>query len=551
MGARASHLAGGLMRTGSGVQSVQAVFLLLLVLVAVFAGLARRLKIAYPILLVVAGLVLSFLPGMPRIGLDPNLVFLVFLPPLLYSAAWTLSWREFQRNFVSIAMLAVGLVFFTIMGLALSAGWLLPGFDWRSAVLLGAVVAATDAIAATSIARRVGLPQRIVDILEAESLVNDGTGLLALQFGLLMLMTGRTPSVIEGIGRLVFLTGGGVLIGLAIGAAVAWFERLVDDGPIEIVISILVPYATFLMGDRAHVSGVIAVIACSMYMSRKSSGYMSPQVRLQATAVWDALTFVLNGIVFVLIGLQLPYVMGQISGMSRVVLLEYGVGFSAVMIAVRMVWVYGETYIAYAVQRWVQKVEVEEPEPRRLFVIGWGGMRGVLSLAAAVSLPYVLPDGRTFLQRSMIIYLAFCLIVATLVVQGLTLPWLIRRLGLSDPVRMKDEEQDARRVLLREALVHLDRKRSKNRDQSAMFGELIAGYQQQLDAMPAEREARVQGLVDQARRSAAILEVLQAERVALIRLWDEGRIDDEVLRTLQRELDLEESRVHTGSIVVH
>ena len=539
------------MPLGFGVQSLEAIFLLLLVFVAVFAGLARQLKIAYPILLVIAGLALSLLPGMPRIGLDPNLVFLVFLPPLLYSAAWTLSWREFQRNFVSIAMLAVGLVLFTVVGLAFAAGSLLPGFDWRSAVLLGAVVAATDAIAATSIARRVGLPQRIVDLLEAECLVNDGTGLLALQFGLLMLMTGRTPSVVEGVGRLVFLTGGGVLIGLAIGAAVAWFERWVDDGPIEIVISILVPYATFLIGDRAHASGVIAVIACSMYMSRKSPGYMSPQVRLQATAVWDSLTFVLNGIVFVLIGLQLPYVMSQISGMSRIVLLEYGLGFSAVMIAVRMGWVFGETYLVYAVRRWVQKEQVENPEPRRLIVIGWGGMRGVLSLAAAVSLPYALPDGSMFPQRSMIIYLAFCLIVATLVVQGLTLPVLIRRLGLSEPVGMKAEEQEARRVLLREALVHLDRKRSKNRDESAMFGELIAGYQQQLDAMPAERGKRVQGLVDQTRRSDAILEVLQAERLALIRLWDEGQIDDEVLRTLQRELDLEESRVHTGSILAH
>jgi CPA1 family monovalent cation:H+ antiporter len=551
MCASGPHLAGELMPAGSGVQSVEAVFLLLLVFVAVFAGLARRLKIAYPILLVIAGLALSFLPEMPRIDLDPNLVFLVFLPPLLYSAAWTLSWREFQRNFVNIAMLAVGLVLFTVVGLALAAGSLLPGFDWRSAVLLGAVVAATDAIAATSIARRVGLTQQIVDILEAESLVNDGTGLVALQFGLLMLMTGRTPSVVEGVGRLLFLTGGGVLVGLAIGAVVAWFERLVDDGPVEIVISILVPYATYLLGDRVHVSGVIAVIACSMYMSRKSPGYMSPQVRLQATAVWDALTFVLNGIVFVLIGLQLPYVVGQISGMSRVVLAEYGVGFSAVMIAVRMAWVYGETYIAYAVQRWVQKVEVEVPEPRRLFVIGWGGMRGVLSLAAAVSLPYTLPGGRMFPQRSMIIYLAFCLIVATLVVQGLTLPMLIRRLGLSEPVGMKGEEQEARRLLLREALLHLDRQRSKDQDQSAMFGELIAGYQQRLDAMPAERKERVEGTVDQARRSVAILEVLQAERVALIRLWDEGQIDDEVLRTLQRELDLEESRVHTGSVVAH
>src|ERR1700742_5178338 len=214
---------GMLVATAAGGQTVQAGFLLLLGCVAVFAGLARRLKVPYPILLVIAGLVLSFLPGMPRIGLDPSLVFFVFLPPLLYSAAWTLSWREFQRNFVSIAMLAVGLVFFTVLGLAMAAGRLLPGFDWRSAVLLGAVVAATDAIAATSIARRLGLPQSIVEILEAESLVNDGTGLVALQFGLLLLTTRKTPSPVETVGRLVFLIGGGVLIGLAVGAIVAWF----------------------------------------------------------------------------------------------------------------------------------------------------------------------------------------------------------------------------------------------------------------------------------------------------------------------------------------
>jgi monovalent cation/hydrogen antiporter len=541
---------GGLMVTGAGIQAVLAVFLLLLVFVAMFAGLARRLKVPYPILLVIAGLLVSFLPGMPRIGLDPNLVFLVFLPPLLYSAAWTLSWREFQRNFVSIAMLAVGLVLFTVLGLAMVAGSLLPGFYWKSAVLLGAVVAATDAIAATSIARRVGLPQSIVHILEAESLVNDGTGLLALQFGLAILMTGRTPSIVEGVGRLVFLIGGGVFVGLAIGGVIALFEKWVDDGPIEIVISILLPYAAYLISDRAHASGVIAVIACGMYMSRKSPEYMSPQVRLQMTAVWDALTFVLNGIVFVVIGLQLPYVMGQIGGLSRLVLLEYGVGFSAVIIALRMAWVFGETYIAYVVRRWVQKVGVKEPDPRGLFVIGWGGMRGVLSLAAAVSLPYVLPGGGMFPQRSMIIYLAFCLIVATLVLQGLTLPWLIRSLGLSASGGINDEEQEARRVMLREALVHLDRKRSKNRDQSAMFGELIASYQRRLNAMPAEREEPAQGLVDQARRSDAILAVLEVEREALIRLRNEGRIDDEVLRTLQRELDFAESRVHTGSMML-
>jgi CPA1 family monovalent cation:H+ antiporter len=252
-----------------------------------------------------------------------------------------------------------------------------------------------------------------------------------------------------------------------------------------------------------------------------------------------------------LIGLQLPYVMGQITGMGRVVLLDFGVAFSAAMIAVRMAWVFGESYLAFAIQRWVLKVETEKLEPRRLFVIGWSGMRGVLSLAAAVSLPYVLPDGRIFPQRSMIIYLAFCLIVATLVVQGLTLPRLIRWLGLSKSARVKDEKQEARRVLVREALVHLDRKQLQDRDQSALLGDLIAGYRQRLDAMAAKPYGPAQGMVDQVRRSDAILAVLQAERMALIRLRDEGQIDDEVLRTLQRELDLEESGLHTGAIVVH
>jgi CPA1 family monovalent cation:H+ antiporter len=534
---------------GSGVQSIEALMLLLLLFVALFAGLARRLRVPYPILLVIAGLILSFLPGMPRVDLSPDVVFLIFLPPLLYAAAWALPWREFQRNFSSIAMLAVGLVLFTIVGLAAVAGKLLPGFNWKSAVLLGAVVAATDAIAATSIARRVGLPQQIVDILEAESLVNDGTGLVALQFGLLILVTGRTPSVVESIGRLVYLTGGGVMIGLAVGGLVAWFERWVDDSGIEIVISILVPYATYLLGARMGVSGVMAVIACGMYMSRKSASYMSPRVRLQATAVWDALTFVLNGIVFVLMGLQLPYVMAQITGMSHSVLLKYGIGFSIAMIAVRMAWVYGETYISYALRRWAQKQESDPPRPGTVFIIGWGGMRGVLSLAAAISLPYTSFGGRAFPQRNMIIYLAFCLMFATLVVQGLTMPWLIRFFGLSQTVVNNQEEHEARRVLLREAITHLSRRRSKNRDQSAMYSELIAAYQRRLDALPAEPEAELNSVFDHSGRKSALLSVLQVERGALIRLRDEGQINDEVLRILQHELDLAESRVHTGSIL--
>jgi NhaP-type Na+/H+ or K+/H+ antiporter len=293
----------------------------------------------------------------------------------------------------------------------------------------------------------------------------------------------------------------------------------------------------------------MAVIACGMYMSRKSATYMSPRVRLQATAVWDALTFVLNGIVFVLMGLQLPYVMAQITGMRHSVLLRYGIGFSIAMMAVRMAWVYGETYLSYGLRRWVQKIETDPPRPGTIFIIGWGGMRGVLSLAAAISLPFTRFGGSPFPQRNTIIYLAFCLMFATVVVQGLTMPLLIRVLGLSETDSINREEHEARRVMLRDAITHLSRKRSKNREQSAMYSELIAVYQRRLDALPLEQEVKPQSTVDHSVRKGALLSVLQVEREALIRLRDEDQIDDEVLRTIQHELDLSESRVHTGSIL--
>lgn len=527
-----------------GQGSLESLCLLLLLFVAIFAGFAKMLKVPYPILLVVAGVLLSFLPGMPRFSFPPDLVFLVFLPPLLYSAAWVLSWREFQRSFARISMLAVGLVLATIIAFVLGAGTLLPGFDAKSALLLGAVVAATDAIAATSIARRIGLPHSVAALLEAESLINDGTGLLALQFGLIILAVGRTPSVVDAVGHLVFLTAGGVAIGLLIGVVVAWFERLIDDGPIEIVISILVPYAAYLSGEQAHVSGVLAVISCGMYMSRRSHTFMSPQVRLQSTAVWDALTFVLNGVVFVLLGLQMPYVLGEIHGYSFHSLLVYGAAFSLAMIALRMAWVFLESYASLAFQRWFLHLELEKPDVRHLVVIGWGGMRGVLSLAAAVSLPLSTPNG-PLQQRSLIIFLAFCLIFSTLVLQGLTFPLLIRSLGLAGHAQLQIEEQEARRTLLREALVHLGRRRSKERYHSMMLGELMIDYQRRLDALPQEYNSAEPRIRDAQKRREAIIDVLQIERAALIRLRDEEQIDDEVLRTLQRELDITESRVHT------
>ena len=325
-----------------GVQAVELVFLLLLLFVIAFGALARRLQIPYPIVLVIAGGLLGLVPGIPRIALNPDTIFFVILPPLLYSAAWTTSWREFSCNIVNILALAIGLVFFTVVGVAVAAKYLFAGFDWRVGLVLGALIAPTDAIAATSIADKIGLPKRIVDILEGESLVNDASGLLALEFGLAILLRGETPTPTSGVARMSYLILAGIGIGLVIGWIVNWIEQRIDDAPIEIALSILVPDAAYFAADKVHASGVLAVVVCGLYLSRKSSRFFSPGVRLRAWSVWESITFILNGLVFVLIGLQLPYVLAGLQGYRWSTLLLYGALFSGLVIALRMVWTFPE-----------------------------------------------------------------------------------------------------------------------------------------------------------------------------------------------------------------
>ena len=392
---------------GSGIQSIEIVLLLLLLFVAGFTLLARKLQTPYPIVLVVAGLVLSRVPGIPRVTLNPDLVFLAVLPPLLFAGAWLTSWRDFVYNLVSISSLAFGLVGFTVLGVAGTAHVAFPGFDWRLGVVLGAVVATTDAIAATSIAKRVGLPQRVVDVLEGESLLNDATGLLALEFGLAIVVAGQTPTVSSGFLRLGYLTAAGIGVGLLIGVIIHWVEHHIDDGPIEITISIMVPYAAYLAAEFIHASGILAVVACGLYLGRGSAHFFSPAVRLQANAVWSVFTFILNGFVFVLIGLQLPVVREGIRNYSFASLLLYGGLFSLLVIVLRLLWVFPGTALAYWIRRNILHQNEPRPPARQTFVTGWTGMRGVIALAAALSLPEHLEDGSPFPQRSLIIFLMF------------------------------------------------------------------------------------------------------------------------------------------------
>jgi Na+/H+ antiporter len=525
------------------VQAVELVFLLLLLFVVAFGTLARKLQIPYPIVLVIAGGLLGFVPGIPKIALNPDVIFFVILPPLLYSAAWTTSWREFSFNMVSILLLAFGLVIFTVIGVAHSVHWLFAGFDWKLGLVLGAIIAPTDALAATSIAERVGIPKRITALIEGESLVNDATGLLALEFGIAMVLRNETPTVAAGITRLAYLTLGGLAVGLIVGWIADWVEHRIDDGPIEIALSILIPYAAYLTADRLRASGVLAVVACGLYLSRRSSEFFSPQVRLQAWAVWGALDFILNGLVFVLIGLQLPYVLAGIQDYSHRTLLLYGGLFSALVIALRMFWVFPGSYIAYWTRTRLLHQKLTCPTVQGILALGWTGMRGVIALAAAIALPQTLMDGTPFPQRNLIVFLAFCVILVTLVLQGLTLPWLVRILGIADKAGPNVEEETARREILEAALAFLESERAKDSGEFDAFYEDIAGhYRHRLtDLIGKDDPDSHPGLEHHERLARISSELLRLERRTAVRLRNEGRIDDETLRQLEYELDLREA----------
>jgi Na+/H+ antiporter len=522
---------------------IGAILLILLGLAVAFALLARRTRVPYPVVLVLGGLALSLVPGTPQIRLRPDIVFYGILPPLLFSAAWFTSWRDFSHHLISIVSLAFGLVIFTIAGVALAAQWLIPGFDWRLGVILGAVVAPTDAIAASAIASRLGLPRRIVDVLEGESLINDATGLVAVELATALVVTNVTPSFAAGLGRFMYVAGTGAMIGAGIAVAVTWMERRIDDAPIEIAISLIIPYAVYFTADAAHASGVVAVVTCGLILTRGSAGFFSPTVRLQVYAFWDAIVFILNGLVFILIGLQLR---GIVTGLTTVALSRLilgGVVFSVLVIALRVAWVTPGARLSYALRHRLLRQTDRRPSGGELLVVGWSGMRGVVSLAAAFALPVVLGDGRRFPERDLIVFLTFSVVVFTLVIQTLTLAPLIRWLGIEGGAGIACEERDARHLALTAALDHLEEQRRHDRPEYApLYDDIGQHYRDQLMALDVNADEDPRSLHHQ-RYRALMGELLNVQRSTVTRLRDQGRINDEVLRRVERELDLQAVRL--------
>jgi CPA1 family monovalent cation:H+ antiporter len=514
--------------------------LILLVVAAVLAVAAQRLRVPYPILLVIGGLGLAFVPGLPAVKMDPGLVLLLFLPPLLFSAAWFTSWRDFAANMRPIALLAIGLVVVTTTAVAWAAHAVIPGLSWPVAFVLGAIVSPPDAVAATAVTQRLKVPRRIVTILEGESLVNDATGLVAYRFALVAVGTGSF-SATNATGRFALVAAGGVAVGLVVAWLVAQIHRRMEDFQLETVITLLTPYAAYIPAEHLGVSGVLATVTAGGYLGWRNPELLSALTRFRGQGVWSVLLLLFNGLVFVLIGLQLASIRALATGIEWPALIAYSAIVSGVAIAARLLYVPIGTYLPRLLSR---KLRERDPSPpwQAVALIGWTGMRGIVSLALALALPLALPNGDPFPQRALVVVVSFAVIFVTLVLQGLTLPVLIRALGLKDDGADLREEREA---LLRASAAAV--KRLDEIDQTSIINPQL------MERVRLPYDRRLERLTEQTREdpecrltegeSAAFHrlrgEALAAERRAVVDLRNQGKISEEVLHRVQEALDLE------------
>ena len=519
------------------------IIVLLFGAVAALAVIARKVALPYPIVLVISGLALSFIPRLPEVKLNPEIVFYFFLPPLLYPAALFTSWRDFRRNLRPILLLAIGLVLVTTVTIASVAHTILPDLPWAAAFALGAIVSPSDAVSATAVLRRLPVPHRIQTILEGESLVNDATALVALQFAIAALTTG-TFSLGHATLRFVWVATGGIAFGLLVGFAMRWVHRHLDDPPVQITISLLTPFAAYLPAERLHVSGVLATVTAGIFLGWHLPLVVSARYRLQAFAFWEMVVFLLNGFVFIVIGLQLPGILRGLHTESLFSPIQDALIISAAVILIRIAWVLPATYLP---RLFSKKLRRKDPIPpwQQVTVVAWSGMRGVVSLAAAFALPLALTDGTMFLGRNYILFLTFSVILATLVLQGLTLPLLIRKLRIKGDNVTDEEERNARLEANQAALALIGTVAENHGFPSDVINRLRAEYDERIEQLQlcAENPEDCSGEIATPQYQRLQYDALRIERQTIIRLRNEHVINDEALRRIQRDLDLAEARL--------
>jgi Na+/H+ antiporter len=525
-------------------------YLLLLSAAFLLILLARKLKIAYPIFLVLAGLVISIIPGMPAIHIEPDLIFLIFLPPLLYEAAWWTSWNEFWKWKRPISLLAFGLVFFTSTVVAYSVSSFIPGFTLATGFLLGGIISPPDAIAASSVLKTIRVPKRILTILEGESLVNDASSLTVFRFALAAVAAAGSFSFQEASVSFVTMTIMGIVIGLAVAHIVYLIHRfLPTTASIDSAFTLISPYLMYLAAEEFHFSGVMAVVSGGLFLSYRSHEiFADGQSRLQTINVWSTLSIILNGLVFVLIGLELPAIVAGLEGYSLAEACKYGLLVSVLVIVVRMLWIYPGTFIP----RWLFKsVRKKEAHPgwKGSFIIGWAGMRGVVSLAAALSLPVTLNNGQPLPERNLIIFITFVVILVTLVFQGLTLPLIIRALNIQEIDTMVPEEQQETEIRLRLTQVALKQLEEKHQGQLE-HNRLLLGVKVELENHLKHNHLKLDCMEcaekDQKELHAyksVMKDIYQIQRSELYHLRKGKTYSDEAIRSEEMQVDIAELRI--------
>jgi len=503
---------------------------------------SQFLRVPYPIVLVLGGTVIGFLPHAPEVHLNPDLVLVAVLPPLLYGGAFFTSLRELRANMKAIGFLAIGLVLVTMLAVAAVAHTVIPGLGWAESFVLGAIVAPTDPTASSAIAERLGLPTRLVSLIEGESLVNDGTALVAYRFAVAAVVTG-TFSLFDASWHFVLIVLGGIGVGLAVGYLIRQLRKRLDNPPVEIAIALLSGYLGYLPAQALGVSGVLAAVTVGIYMGWHTPELTTVRTRLQGEAVWEIVFLLLNGLLFALVGLQLPAILDALSGRSTAELIGYAAIVSGVVIGARIAWLLG-TYLLAMINR---HVRMDDPAPswQAKAVIAWSGMRGAVSLAAALALPLSTDAGTSFPDRNLIIFLTFGVIFATLVLQGLTLGPLIRVLDLDDGGQGEHEEAKARIRAAEAALERLDELSLEDwvREDTAERMRGLYGFRQ--ERFRSRYDPDGDGSVEERSQNYQRLrrELLDAERMAVQDLRQQGVIGDDVMRRVVRDLDLEDARL--------
>lgn len=513
------------------------------VIISLLAVVGQLVRIAYPIMFLLGGLCLGVVPDLPNLNIDPTMILPLFLPPLLMEAAYKTSLREFRHDISSIMLLAIGLVITTTLAVGVFAHWLIPELSLLAALVLGAIISPPDAVAATSMLKHTPVPRRVVTILEGESLVNDATGLVVYYFAVAALLTGQF-SLVQATGNFLWMTVAGLCVGAGVGYVYMWIFRYLREPSVEVLSTFIISYVSYLLAEYMHASGVLAVVATGLMVGWRAPNVFDSEFRMSAERIWEFAVFMLNALVFLLIGLYIPDIFNGLADYSTADLTLYALGTCLVAVLVRFVWVF---FMAYGLHRLYppRKGREDTPSWQNVFIISWSGMRGVVSLATALALPYTLQDGTFFAARDLILFLALSVIVFTLVVQGLSMPFFTKKLNLQFNTARLHEYWQARVATIEHALKHVARLSQEDATFRPALERIETHYRDHRRNLGDGPNTPLYQTEDLTSINHPLIQVekrlweqvLQAERARVIELRRQFVIGDDIMHEILREID--------------